>query len=489
MNRNIFDEKDLFELFNYIDESDKEEEPDLKIDDLRKMKLKKKILKQVKSRNHKRKFIHKIAAVAIMITFVFLIIKVPILAKNIPVLKSIIQDIYGNKSDDLQYEKYSQNINKSVTDKGITLTINEALCDGNSLMLGYTIKTAGDIRKLVIKGQKVIERQAKDSSFVPFFIERYSKINGQIAVSGSSYEGKYRDEHTYVNSEIMDIGDKNLPDMFKVDVNVTDIYGVKGKWNFQFNVSKKQMLKNTVSYNINSSVKMPDAYLNVKKVIFTPIGTYIQITGKYSKKEYKDPDKRQKAFKQDIIMGNMLYDECFVIDDSGNEIQLKGSSGGRSENSVSSDFWYAYRFENVKTIPKYITVIPYKMNYSKTETSTEPVYKNINGKYPIELKQGNMGKIVVNSIEYKKDTTIARCTVEGKAPFLQVREFYILDDENNQVERKNIDYKIKKDSQNSTEYILEFGPMNPKKKYKIATNDLSLYDIRTDLKFKVQLQN
>ncbi len=46
-----------------------------------------------------------------------------------------------------EYEKYSNSINKSVTDKGITLTINEVVCDDGELMIAYTIKTKDDIKK------------------------------------------------------------------------------------------------------------------------------------------------------------------------------------------------------------------------------------------------------------------------------------------------------------------------------------------------------
>ncbi|MHC6179106.1 flavodoxin family protein [Clostridium sp. JNZ X4-2] len=175
------------------------------------------------------------------------------------------------------------------------------------------------------------------------------------------------------------------------------------------------------------------------------------------------------------------YDALF------NEITLMGSSGDRVKNSASSDFWYMYRLERLKNIPKYITVIPYKMNYNDNSTSTQPIYKNLDGVYPIELKQRNMGEIVINKIELKKDRTIVRYSAKGKAPFLQARELYILDDKNNEVERKDDSVNVKRDGNNPDSYVLEFVPLSKDKKYKIGTNDLGLYDVRNDLKFKIQL--
>ncbi len=49
MNKDIFEEKDILELFNYINiDKDEEENLDLNMDDLRKKRLKKNLLKQVK---------------------------------------------------------------------------------------------------------------------------------------------------------------------------------------------------------------------------------------------------------------------------------------------------------------------------------------------------------------------------------------------------------------------------------------------------------
>lgn len=51
MDKEIFEEKDILELFNYINiDKDEEENLDLNMDDLRKKRLKKNLLKQVKGK-------------------------------------------------------------------------------------------------------------------------------------------------------------------------------------------------------------------------------------------------------------------------------------------------------------------------------------------------------------------------------------------------------------------------------------------------------
>lgn len=56
MNKDIFEEKDILELFNYINiDKDEEENLDLNMDDLRKKRLKKNLLKQIKGKKIKKR--------------------------------------------------------------------------------------------------------------------------------------------------------------------------------------------------------------------------------------------------------------------------------------------------------------------------------------------------------------------------------------------------------------------------------------------------
>ncbi|NMM62200.1 DUF4179 domain-containing protein [Clostridium sp. P21] len=490
MNRDIFDEKDMLELLNYIDMDDKEnyEDGSLKMDDLRKKRLKKNLLKNIKDKNSVRKFRYKVAAVA-AVAVVFIGAAMPALAKNVPALNSIIQAFHDSRSGDHgEYEKYSKVVNKSVTDKGITLTINEVLCDESSLMIGYTIKSESDIKNIVKSGKDTIEAQGKNENFTPFTLIRSIKIDGKYADSGSWQDGKYLDDHTYINSDNMDIGNKNFPSVFNVDIDVKEIYGVKGNWIFKFSVSKDEILRNTKTFKPNTKIKFQDATINVEKVSFTPINTSIKINGKYNKEEYKNVDKRKKAFKQDIMMGNMLYDKWFVFDDKGNEITEKGSSSNEIKNS-SYDFYYDLKFVSSKYIPKYLTVIPYRNIYRKDNDgkTIAPIYKNIDGIYPIELSQGKMGKLIIKEIKTEKDKTIVRYTAEGQAPFYQARWLFILDEKDKDLERKDNNFEVKKDKNSPNDYIMEFKPLDKNMKYRIGTNINDDIEIRNDLKFKIDL--
>ncbi|WP_236900277.1 MULTISPECIES: DUF4179 domain-containing protein [Clostridium] len=410
-------------------------------------------------------------------------------AKNISEFKSVIQALIGyGVPKEGEYEKYSNSVNKSVTDKGITLTINEVVCDDTELMIVYTIKTQDNIKKIV-----------KEVTGIYFSFGPYIKIDGKESSGGSSSDGKYLDNNTYINSESIDIGDMNLKNKFNVNLNVSNIYGVKGNWNLKFSLSKDEILKHINVFKSNKKVNFNDALVNVEKVSFTPINTTITVTGNYKDKSQEASKKRQETFKKEMAPGQNLYgyDEWFVFDDKGNEITLKGSTSDRGQNAYSKDFTYNLNLVALKSIPKYLTVIPYKINFYKEEYKKyksddgsiyiPPVYKNIDGVYPIELSQGSIGKLIIKEIKTEKDKTVVKYKVEGKAPFLQSKELFIMGDKDNWVQRKDNNIDIKKDKNNPNDYIMEFDPLDKNKKYKIGTNDLGHYEIRNDLKFRIDL--
>ncbi|MCW6091153.1 DUF4179 domain-containing protein [Clostridium sporogenes] len=488
MNKDIFEEKDILELFNYINiDKDEEENLDLNMDDLRKKRLKKNLLKQVKGKRTKKNFKYKAVAASLIIAVALISVNIPAFAKNISEFKSVIQSLIGyGVPKEGAYGKYSNGVNESVTDKGITLTINEVVCDDTELMIAYTIKTQDNIKKIV--------KEVKEATGIYFSFGQYIKIDGKETSGGSSSDGKYLDGHTYINSESIDIGDMNLKNSFNVDLNVKNIYDVIGNWNLKFSVSKNEAAKHTKVFKPNTKVQFDESLVNVEKVSFTPMNTNITVTGDYKDKSREATKNREEDFKNGKSSGHNLYD-WFVFDDKGNEIIPKGSKSYEKESL--NDYTCNLNLVAVKSIPKNLNVVPYRINFDMEEYKKyksadgsifiPPIYKDINGVYPIELSQGSIGKLIIKEIKTKKDRTVVKYKVEGKAPFLQAKELFIMDDKDNAVQTKDNNFQIKKDKNSPNGYIMEFQPLDKNIKYKIGTNDLGYYEIRNDLKFRIDL--
>lgn len=465
-------EKDIYRLFNEIKLEESEfNDMDEEISDIQKERIKKNLNKKIRiKKNLKVLKYGSIAAAISLVSIIGIGIASPAFAKNIPILSSITQtlnDKFGNHGD---YDKYSQSVNKSATDNGITLTVNEVLADDSKLILGYTIKSTKKIKNLQVVG-----------------LSKFLKINGKSFASGGSEVGNYADDCTFIGSEeihtTLPQGAKN----FDVSLNVDNIAGIKGKWNISFTASKDELVKKSEVFKTNKKFDLQDRNITVDKVVLSPIDTSIFISGNYKNKTLETPESG-------------ITDNYIVFDDNGVELIQKGGSfaaGTIGDKSFKDEIY----LQNQKRTPKYLTIIPYTSIASagggvsfkdgketpiimKTKKPKE-VGKVIDGVYPIELSQGKMGKLTIGEIKTKNNRTTVKFTAEGKAPCFQAQSLWVKDDKGENLTPTN--YDMRRNEQKPNEFTLEFPALDSSKKYTIYTNDFSNVDFREDLKFRINL--
>ncbi|MDQ7096657.1 DUF4179 domain-containing protein [Desulfosporosinus sp. PR] len=473
------EEKDIFKLFNQVSFEENESElNDLDCDEIsqfQKEKIKKHLNKRIKGNFSLRLFKYCSTAVAVgLVCLIGIGTAYPAFAENVPILNSISQALNSQFGYQGNYAEYSQMINKSVTDNGITVTINEALADNSKLIIGYTIKSAKKINDLEVLG-----------------ISRFLKINGKVVSGEGSGMGNYQDDNTYVGSEEFHTNLPQNSDRFNVDFDINDIKGIKGKWDFAFSVSKDELTKHSTVFNPEKVVDFPDSKVTIDKVVFSPIDTAILLSGNYT-------DKNRQL--KDSIFD---YNYWLAFDDEGVELIPKGIGGG-SSNLTTQTFHSEMDYETMKNIPKYLTIVPCKIipsagggvkmdadgKEAKQNVETEKpveINKVIDGVYPIELPQGGFGKLIINEINTENDTTTINFTAEGKAPYFQATEFFLKDNTGEILIPKT--YVKRKDKQNPNEFTIAFTALDPNKKYTVSTTALNNVELREDLKFKIELNN
>lgn len=473
----ILQEKDLYKLFNEIeiDESEFEDKSE-EVGTIQKERIKKSLRK--KMRNKKKKSILKYGSAVAAISLVCLIgvgKAAPSFAKDVPILNSIIQALNANMGVYEENSKYSEVINKSIKDNGVTFTLNDIIADDSKMILSYTIKSDKKIKDLHGVG-----------------LGRFLEINNKYFSSSGSSVGQYIDNNTYVGREELSISPFQIPKKCKINLNIDEIGDVKGKWNLAFTTSKDEIYKESVTFKPNTKVDFPQSTVNVNKVTVSPMGTYISVNGNYKDESFKNP----------FNVGVFDYFYWIVYDDKGEQIVSKSMGGGNIDMNKAT-FESQMQYNRLNHIPKYLTVVPCKINPYKG--SVIGSYKNgkkitkinkegyefkevssiIDGAYPKELSQGKMGKVVVNNIKVEDDKTIVNFTVKGKAPYLQSSDVYIKDQRGERVE-----VKIPLAAMNPekpSEYTVVYEALKPEQKYSICTSDLSNVEVREDLKFKIEL--
>jgi len=468
------EEKDVYKLFNDIKLEESEfDEMKEEISSIQKERIKKSLNKKIKGqKNFKILRYGSIAAAIGLVSIIGIGTASPAFAQNIPILSSITQtlnDKFGFYGD---YAEYSQIINKGVTDNGVTLTINEVLADDSKLIIGYTIKSDKKIEDLQVAG-----------------LSRFLKINGKMYGSNGSSTGDYVDDYTYVGTEEIHTKIPQSSQTFKIDLDVYDIGGVQGKWNIAFSASKDELVKKSEIFKPNIKIDLPDSNATIDKVVFSPIDTSIFISGNGKNANTKGPND---------MFG---YDYWIAFDDKGVELIPKGLGGGTfdtNKNIFSSEMEYV----KTKGIPKYLTIVPCKIIPSagggvstdkdgketpitiETRKSKE-ISKVIDGVYPIELSQGNMGKLIIKEIKTENNRTTVKYATEGKAPYFQAQDVLIKDDQGKNIIIK--DYVKRNDSEKPNEFTKVFEALDPNRKYTIYTNDFSNVEFREDLKFRINL--
>ncbi|GAA0732500.1 DUF4179 domain-containing protein [Clostridium oceanicum] len=461
-------EKDIFKLFNEIKIDENEfNKIDEDITDIQKKRIKKTLRKKIKSQNRFKILKYGSAAAAIILILLIGIgTASPAFAENIPVLGSIIQRLNDKMGTNTNYTKYSKIINKKVTDKGISITLNEIIADDSKILIGYTIKSDKNVKDLEVFG-----------------LGRFLKINGAQNSSSGTSSGSYIDDYTYIGSEELNTSIPKNCDKFNIDLNITEVGKVHGKWKFAFTASKKEVCKESTVFKPNTKVDLEDSIVNIDKVVFSPIDTYISLSGIFKNKCKKPANDIWK------------YDYWIAYNDKGIELIPKSLGGGSFNNK---NFNTHMNYKNSKYIPKYLTIAPVNIIPSSVEyvssdgkplliktKKPKEISRPINETLPIELPQGKMGKLIIEKINTDKNKTTINFKAIGKASYFQAQELYIKD--NNE---KNIEYKkrsLKRSEKNPNKFTVSFEPLNSNKKYNIYTNDFSNIEFREDLKFKIKL--
>lgn len=474
-NKNFnLEEKDIYKLFNHIKLEESEfNDMNEEVDDMQKERIKKNLNKKIKSKNNFKMFKRgSVAAAAALVGIIAIGTVSPALAQNIPVLSSITQTLNDRLGLGGNYVEYSQIINKSITDKGITLTINEVLADDSKLVIGYTVKSDKELKE-----------------FHGISLSRFLKVNGkQDGGHGSSY-GENIDAYTYVGNEEFHTNLPKTSDKFNIDLNIDEVMDTKGNWKFAFSVSKEELTKNSKVFKPGNKVDFPDSTVTIDKVVLSPIDTSIFLSGK---------DK----YKKEVNGGSLFdYDYWIAFDDRGVELIPKGIGGG-SHDTNTGIFQSEMQYAKSKNVPKYLTIVPCKITPSgggsvSVDKDGKETYTAIKGKkavevsqvmdgvYPKELSQGSMGKIIINNVKNEKDKTIVKFTAVGKAPYFQATELHIKDNKGEFVTPKS--YNLHRDEEKPNEFTLELPLLDSSKKYTICTNDFSNVEFREDLKFKIEL--
>lgn len=217
-----------------------------------------------------------IAAGIIMVNIIVVGIINPKAVSAIPVLRNVFEyfndGIYKQNSD--KYQEIGNDVNISVDDNNVKVTLNKIIIDDNILM-----------GSLLVESDKLLgyEKLNKPQDFIN--AEFDISINGQ---SPESYGANVTivDERTAAIVLESDISNLKLDDDVSINLSIKQFTRGKqniarGYWNFSVKVKKGSEI-NTHEVNKSLALTDEDADVNVQKLVVTPLENKMYFTGNFT---------------------------------------------------------------------------------------------------------------------------------------------------------------------------------------------------------------
>ncbi|MBM7702993.1 DUF4179 domain-containing protein [Metabacillus iocasae] len=286
--------KHLYERFNDIKVKEQDYK-ELPVTDLEKAGLKKSLKQNLpKSRKNKWKKQLVAAAVLIGLSTATIGLSFPTYASNLPIVGNIFtlldEKLYGN------YKEYSQELNLTENDKGIAITINDALFDGETVSVTYSVQTEQPLGKdIMLLGPSM--------SLKGFSANSGSNQLTQIAEN--KYVGLVR--VTGMNGEKQDVANVKWNIEGMRDMN--EEREINGTWNFAFSIPATD----STLHEVHKSSEKDGVKVNIQSISQTPVSTILHYNQEVS---------------YDVIKHWSMADvQLQVEDDLGNSYAGEGNGG------------------------------------------------------------------------------------------------------------------------------------------------------------------
>ncbi len=378
---------------------------------------------------------------------------VPVYAETWPVVGPVIQMLNERFGQYRNYADYAQMVNKEITSNGLSLTINDVLCDDVTLMFTFTIKSEENLREKVDGGPATL------------FLTGNARINGKRPGDSSS-TGTFLDDHTFTGVDVIALDPfKKPPTKLRIGITARELFGIEGVWDLAFTATREQISKDIVVFAPKQKVTLGNDTVTVDKIHFTPLHTSLVVTGKC-----QGPYGDEPAFE---------YDHWFLFDDAGNYLKPVGWN----RHGARGQFRQVFYLEPPCVIPEYLTVVPARFTPFEESGEAPRETVNLTGDYPLVLEQGEFGILVVEDVIFEPEKTVVTFRVEGVVPAFQGDALGIVDGDGEYLEPLGPLENLL-----GGRFRREFEALNPGEDYSFVTTTFDDYKLNVDETFVIKLK-
>ncbi|MCP1160609.1 DUF4179 domain-containing protein [Bacillus infantis] len=272
----------------------------------------------------------------------------------------------------LHNEGKFQEINQTVEDNGIAVTIHEALYDGDRIALIYSAE----------KNNQPMER--------PHFSDRLT-VNGDDSYNYSG-SGREIDNGPRYLHQIQPTVD--WPDQFRLGIHMMAIGEQKGEWNFEIPIEKAV---DAFELRPTDTASNDSWTMNLEKAAISESSTFLKI------------NMARPGLKEEVMgpHDRFIFE---VKDNKGNVLQLM-NMGGTSGENIEGIYTERYRlyYEPFSKLPGTLSIQPYIEDADYRETVNSPLKQDL----PFYLPQDKYGGITITDIQQKQGETWIKYKADG----------------------------------------------------------------------------
>lgn len=369
--------------------------------------------------------------------------------KRLPFIGPIFEEIGDSGLDHASKKGLTTEVNETISTDTISLTITDVLYDGTRLSLAY-MKQNIDVY---------------EDGYMNHFADDFEiLIDGkQLSNFGTGIRAEKVDEHTIAG--VVDINtEEPLDDQFSLTLKIKELDSKKGHWKVTIPVAKISektiLLQDQKTYN--------DETWKLTKVSLTPATTKVSF-------DVFLPTQAAELDRWDIAYQ--------LIDDKGMHYRPYSSHG--SGSPLNDEEWINKSSAVFAPVPDTVEYLIFQAVLRPiNEDISKRVKSSLSNGLPLEMSQGEVGKLIITNIDSKEDETLVYLKVEGKDPYRQAKLLFT-DKEGIEYQSDQVPQKISEE-----EYLFKvtFPKLPPIEQLTAVTFERVPPKLIEELRFKIPVE-
>lgn len=367
---------------------------------------------------------------------------------SVPVLDSVFE-FAGDRGLVIASQRgLSNEIEQTVTDEGVSLTIKDVYYDGTRLSISY------------------IQESAHPKDHLGEF---QLKADGQVINFSDSRTGKLLSETQFAG--VMNIAPvEELPDSFELSMSLKEVGNVAGTWDFEVPVVLSDEDVKTIP--VNKKLVYQDTEMTVKEVKIGAAGIKLSVS-------VTSPDEIDPNMVGDHLLNlNLLSDQGIAL----TQLDVYGAGNMvNGQNVINME----YRYEPLEYASESLTVSPYLVPVN-TGQPVRIEHSLQSDQLPLTIDQGEMGKIIVQDLQYEDEKMLLYFEVDSDFTYdghFQFNTLWLEDEKGNNLAITGYPERVEGNT-----YVQEFKKTSKVEQLTLVSFEMPYLEMLNELELEIPLK-